>query len=476
MRFSSIKNCGLVALLLMIGCSAIQPTEPESVSDKGFGGAAGEYEVGEGLEPIDLSSYTSDYTWITVEDINDKGEIVGSGRHVETNQQHALLWNGYEWRDLGNLGYQRCIAIAINNNSIVVGYCYTGPIPSDREWFIWDGEMHSLGIPVVGLNSGPWKINDNGQILGWYRNQDKQYRILLWDNGFQEVEPPAFIDGDHAPYPIYPNSVDPYDMNNSGQIVGTLDNINNQAGWAPFLYDPQRTDPWIGLPELGGGDGHAHGINNQGLIVGTAQADNPNSPYGISWNAVIWGSDGTILNDLGRPDTGIHAVAVDINDNGDVIVRSAPNWGLGPPYNLATAWLWDGGWTQLGGLGGLRTGPIAINIRGEIIGQVQTPERELRAVAWRLIQTPEDQITRLVLEIKSLVDSGVMEQGESNSLSAKLEGAIRSMEKGNTGASINQLQAFINQIEAMIRSGRIETGKGQSLINTTLDLIEQIRP
>ena len=53
--------------------------------------------------------------------------------------------------------------------------------------------------------------------------------------------------------------------------------------------------------------------------------------------------------------------------------------------------------------------------------------------------------------IQSLLD-GI----ENNSLAVKLEAAIMSLSRGNDGAAINQLGAFLNEAEAMARSGRLD--------------------
>ena len=53
--------------------------------------------------------------------------------------------------------------------------------------------------------------------------------------------------------------------------------------------------------------------------------------------------------------------------------------------------------------------------------------------------------------IQSLLD-GI----SSRSLAAKLENSIMSLSKGNNGAAVNQLAAFMNEAEAMARSGRLD--------------------
>ena len=54
----------------------------------------------------------------------------------------------------------------------------------------------------------------------------------------------------------------------------------------------------------------------------------------------------------------------------------------------------------------------------------------------------------LLSNLISSVDESGIHKGTKNSLISSLENALKSLEKGNTGAAINQLQAFINKVEA----------------------------
>jgi alpha-tubulin suppressor-like RCC1 family protein len=78
--------------------------------------------------------------------------------------------------------------------------------------------------------------------------------------------------------------------------------------------------------------------------------------------------------------------------------------------------------------------------------------------------TPETIIAGLIAQVEDLVMAGTLSKGEGNALASKLDNALKSLEKGHTGASINQLNAFINQAEALVLSGRF-TDEGQPLID-----------
>ncbi len=57
-----------------------------------------------------------------------------------------------------------------------------------------------------------------------------------------------------------------------------------------------------------------------------------------------------------------------------------------------------------------------------------------------------------------------LNRGQINSLLSKLDAASRSLARGNETAARNQIQAFVNEVEAMARSGRIDSGVAAELI------------
>jgi hypothetical protein len=70
----------------------------------------------------------------------------------------------------------------------------------------------------------------------------------------------------------------------------------------------------------------------------------------------------------------------------------------------------------------------------------------------------------LVETVSQLVASGVLDAGNGNALKTKLNAALASVNHGNPKAACNQLGAFINQVEAMLKSGRLPAVNGQALL------------
>jgi len=75
-------------------------------------------------------------------------------------------------------------------------------------------------------------------------------------------------------------------------------------------------------------------------------------------------------------------------------------------------------------------------------------------------------------DIEELLADGLLNDGEANSLISKLESAVRSTGKGNTGAAINKLNSFINQVAALVNSGRLTPEEAQPLFDAAQDMID----
>jgi hypothetical protein len=82
------------------------------------------------------------------------------------------------------------------------------------------------------------------------------------------------------------------------------------------------------------------------------------------------------------------------------------------------------------------------------------------------VLTPRQGIEGLIEEVSDLVTGGVLNSGQGNALIAKLEAAIRQLDRGNVATAINQLESFVNQVSTLISSSVVPPDKGQLLIDT----------
>jgi probable HAF family extracellular repeat protein len=234
----------------------------------------------------------------------------------------------------------------LNQRGEVTGLATT-PAPDPYPDFCWDGDcllahafqwqngvMTDLGALVDGVNSDQRWIADNGLISGDSENGE----LDPLNPGFPEIRAVLW---------------------KHGQIIdlGTLD---------------------------GGYESIARAVNSKGQVVGVSlnTIPDPNSItgsfYGVLYQqtrAFLW-QDG-VMQDLGTLGTGNNAIAVLINERGQVVGDSYTS--TDPStfcfYNdnvfpLTTgAFLWEKGeMTDLGGLGGTCTLASALNNRGQVAG------------------------------------------------------------------------------------------------------------
>jgi len=100
---------------------------------------------------------------------------------------------------------------------------------------------------------------------------------------------------------------------------------------------------------------------------------------------------------------------------------------------------------------------------------------ETASVAPVPVVTPEHAVADVAEQVAALVSGGIPGHGEATALTGKLEAAQYQLDKGNAQPAANVLGAFINQIEALVNSGRLSAEKAQPPVdssNTPTELIE----
>jgi probable HAF family extracellular repeat protein len=162
-------------------------------------------------------------------------------------------------------------------------------------------------------------------------------------------------------------------INNNGQVVGTSDTENGQQH--AFLWEKGvMTD----LGDLGGtySESFANSLNASSQVIGTSR------PRFNNGHAFLW--EGGVMTDLGTLG-GLYSNTVAINNRGQVVgnadIEIDPN-GIGDFFHTH-GFIWeDGIMTDLGTLGGLISGASVINNRGQVAGNSITATGEWHAVLW----------------------------------------------------------------------------------------------
>jgi hypothetical protein len=98
----------------------------------------------------------------------------------------------------------------------------------------------------------------------------------------------------------------------------------------------------------------------------------------------------------------------------------------------------------------------------------------LMVVAVPLHADPSSDLFALFFQANGVAASSGFTQGERISLVAKVIHAERDVERGNDNAAVNNLGAFINEVEALERSGRLAPADAAALINSANAIVGEL--
>ena len=76
--------------------------------------------------------------------------------------------------------------------------------------------------------------------------------------------------------------------------------------------------------------------------------------------------------------------------------------------------------------------------------------------------------------VEELLETEVLNEGQATALLATLEAAAKQLVNGNSTAAANLLQAFINQVQALVNAGILTPQEGQALIDLAQNAIDQL--
>jgi probable HAF family extracellular repeat protein len=366
--------------------------------------------------------------------INNAGEVVGPAAAAD-GTIHAFLWTkATGMQDYGTLPgavatlppYSR----AINNNGQMVGVSIDGTTFNERA-VIWQGKVPVDLNTLIPANSG-WLLNcaqsldDAGVIVGFGTINGAVHAFVATPVTNYTVTDLGTFGG---------TSANAYGINDEGRIagaaalangderafisgiggtkydLGTLGGPNSEASGPnasnalAILSETSKKDPfgndfcgfgtnliclpavWNGtmtaLPTLGGNNGEALAINNQGQIAGFAENSTKDptcpSPQVLDYEAVLWGANGQAQELPPLPGDTV-GFTFSLNNNGQAAGSSGTcaNTPL-LPFNYGPhAVVWENGTaTALGNLGGAMLGVgAAINDLGAVVGGSDMPSEK----------------------------------------------------------------------------------------------------
>lgn len=101
--------------------------------------------------------------------------------------------------------------------------------------------------------------------------------------------------------------------------------------------------------------------------------------------------------------------------------------------------------------------------------------KEIAIARYEGVSTKLDELDGLILRIQELHAAAVLSDGRAKSLLAKLQAAVQQVDRGNFGAAVNQLGAFVNHVSAFV-SGNVLTASQGEILNSEAQRIIEFLP
>jgi len=278
--------------------------------------------------------------------LNNAGAVTGSS-FTPSGDQHAFIFSGSVFQDLGTLGGLFSNGTVLNDSGEVAGIADQPDENAPHHAFVFrNATMTDLSGLAVDQFSSASFINNAGDIAG----------EASWPGSFPGLRG-AFIHRNGQMIDIGSlggGLTTIHDLNENGHAVGSsADELFNNVA---FLYDGTTMH---NLGTMGGVGSLATAINDSGVIVGEAAFDRNVT------RAFVY-HDG-MMSDLGTLG-GASASARGINNAGQIFGYSEYR-----TNDLAChAFIVDNGvMIDLGTLGGTVSYPIAMNSQGQVIGDTE---------------------------------------------------------------------------------------------------------
>jgi len=296
-----------------------------------------------------------------------------------------------EWARPGFLNHQGTFA-ASADTSAVDPYCFW----SLADCFVTDGFQlqngvtTNLGVLPGGIGSQVNWISENGLMAGIADNGQPdplnpalpQTHGVLWDHG-QMIDLGTLPGGADD---LWANAV-----NSRGEVAGQgYNTIPDPYSFNGYGYQ-SRAVYWSNgvMQDLGtlgtGTDAVALLINERGQVLGVSYVDsNPSAfcsgvqiGFNFTTGSFIWDKKNGMQNigTLG----GTCTVAYDLNNRGQVVGQSSQ---VGDPANVGFVWDRASGMKQLPTAANLYGGASAINDEGKIVGEGDGPDGQPSAMLW----------------------------------------------------------------------------------------------
>ena len=100
--------------------------------------------------------------------------------------------------------------------------------------------------------------------------------------------------------------------------------------------------------------------------------------------------------------------------------------------------------------------------------RTRTPVRSIEVVIWL---TTQEKIQNLINQVIDLIEDGALGEEEGAGLIACLGAAAEELDQGKPEAAANILEAFVNKIDAYVKSGKLTATEGLVLVKAALNVL-----
>jgi hypothetical protein len=90
------------------------------------------------------------------------------------------------------------------------------------------------------------------------------------------------------------------------------------------------------------------------------------------------------------------------------------------------------------------------------------------------IDVPANDVGNLITQVAGLAQAGTLSTDQASGLTSKLQAAEQSLANGQVGLAVNQLSAFLNQVNALVHSNTLTPDLAQPLLDAANQIISEL--
>jgi probable HAF family extracellular repeat protein len=423
--------------------------------------------------------------------INEAGQVIGYSDVAGNASYHAFLWEDGVLTDLGSLGYDYSRPVAINEAGQVIAQSQQTPWSGSRAFLWQDGVVTELG----DSNIHPVAINEAGQVIGTMNVDPSGLHAFVWQDGVMT---------DLGTFGGMSSEVAA--INEAGQVIGTAWLTGNNARHAfvtsytnrpptPEAGGPYSVDEGASISVTASGDdleagalAYAWDLDNDGTFEtpgqsATFSAAALDGPSTNMINVQVTDEGGLTATDQATVDVlNVAPTATFTTTSAKIIEGQSVTLSFSNPFDPGTAdtaagflhsydCTNDGNFEQVNTLVASYTCTYTNSGTFSALGRIADKDGGFTDYAVPVkVLTPREGTAGLIDQVQALIP-GSLNGGQGNALIVKLQAAIQRLDQGQDETAINQLEAFVHQASAMIRSGVLSAAEGQPLIEAANTII-----